>query len=160
MGPMYLWIHTQKWVILLFLSAPYSPYFPHLNDYFTLAKSDPSRCLIICYEDMQENPKYETSCKTRLHLFCHLWLWVIMCRVMSFSQGWDREDRLVPRRSRDWGGRVLRRLSHLLRQHELQPLDQLRTLGPVGHQAEGEDEIHETRWGPTTPTCYFNLNFL
>ena len=36
--------------------APYSPYFPHLNDYIRLSKEKPDQYLTVCYEDMKENP--------------------------------------------------------------------------------------------------------
>ncbi len=40
-----------------FFSAPYSPYFSHLEGYHSMSRSDPSRCLCLRYEDMKEDPK-------------------------------------------------------------------------------------------------------
>ena len=49
-------MHPQRDVSEIFFLAPYSPYFPHLNDYIRLSKEKPDQYLTVCYEDMKENP--------------------------------------------------------------------------------------------------------
>lgn len=43
------------------ISAPYTPYLPHLFGYFDAAKKHPKSVLVLCYEDMKENPVREVE---------------------------------------------------------------------------------------------------
>jgi hypothetical protein len=68
--------------VFLSISAPYTPYLPHLFGYFDAAKKHPKSVLVLCYEDMKENPVREVE---KIAQFLNLSLQVKMRTITTLS---------------------------------------------------------------------------